>query len=65
MCCRRHICYIYTQCGHAYSMPEENVSLVTIHAAGLAPLIPPHAMVLLARQTVGNIANLLNNTPPK
>ncbi|KAL4254436.1 hypothetical protein ABKN59_003682 [Abortiporus biennis] len=22
---RRHVCYIYTKCGHAYPMPEETV----------------------------------------
>ncbi|CAL1703131.1 unnamed protein product [Somion occarium] len=25
MCCRRHVCYIYSKCGHAYAMPEENM----------------------------------------
>lgn len=23
MCTRRHVCYIYTKCGHAYALPEQ------------------------------------------
>ncbi|KAI0342233.1 hypothetical protein BDW22DRAFT_172877 [Trametopsis cervina] len=31
MCFRRHVCYVYTVCGHAYTMPEEIIECTSVN----------------------------------